>query len=72
MKQLSKMLFGLLLCFLFVGSVGLAMADDHPGDHPDEHHHIVKKKRRRHHKPMVHHDEHHDDHPGDHPMDDHH
>ncbi len=70
MKQLSRMFIRLLMCVLFLGSVGITLADDHPGDHPDDHHHIAKKKRRHHHRPP-HHDVHHDDHPGDHP-DDHH
>ena len=72
MKYLSGIFVRLMMCLLFVGGVGLALADDqpgdHPGDHPVEHHHIVKKKKRHHHKPVVHKDVHHDDHP----VDDHH
>ncbi len=68
-----KRLFLVLLGVLFLGSVGITMADemDHPGEHKDqkEIHKVLKKKKRHHHKIAKHElkkEEHHDDaHPAD-------
>lgn len=67
MKDLSKKLVLSLMGLLFLAGTGVALADDHPMDHPVDHkpiHH--HHKRRHHHLPPKH-----DDHPVDHP-DDHH
>ncbi len=67
MKFMSKLFVRLMLFFLFMAGAGLALADDHPMDHPGDHKVIHHHKKKRHHKPP-----HHDDHHDDHPMDDHH
>jgi hypothetical protein len=68
-RNKMKKLFKILLGVLFLGSAGIAMADDVPR-HDDHDKKIIHHKKRRHHPKPIHHDDHpidhHDDHPDQH------